>query len=58
MRWAPVLFMAAVVGLVFYFAPAEPPDPLRKCRLLIGGWHPDIPPALAERCRQAERKQQ
>jgi hypothetical protein len=45
-----VLMTACLLALIGY-APVTDDFP-RRCALAMGGWHPDIPPAYAERCRK------
>lgn len=46
------LLVLVAVALISY----PPPDDFpRRCGLLIGGWHPDVPVRYAERCRARER---
>lgn len=28
------------------------------CRILMGSWHPDVPPAVLEQCRQLRMKKE
>jgi hypothetical protein len=28
-----------------------------NCEVLIGGWHPDVPPKVIEECRKANRRE-
>ena len=47
------LSVVGVILLVVFLIRNWPEDPVARydCGILIGGWHPDVPPSVQERCR-------
>lgn len=57
MFWTAVTFSIIIGVLVLAFWPVDRNQVVVKydCRLLIGGWHPDIPPQVQEECRKRNK---
>ena len=45
--------VVTVIGLItlIHFAESNTVTVKYDCRVLIGGWHPDVPAAVQEQCR-------
>ena len=43
----------AIIGIIFLvvFLIRNWPETRANCGILIGGWHPDVPPSVQEQCR-------
>ena len=56
--WTVVTFAIVLGMLVLAFWPADKNQVVVKydCRVLIGGWHPDVPTAVQEECRKRSIK--
>jgi hypothetical protein len=56
--WTVVTFAMVLGMLVLAFWPADKNQVVVKydCRVLIGGWHPDVPTAVQEECRKRSTK--
>jgi hypothetical protein len=55
--WAAVAVSIAIGSLVLAFWPSKKGAVVvvkYDCRMLIGGWHPDIPLKVQEECRKRE----
>ena len=52
--WTVVTFGIIAVMLVLAFWPQDRTVVVVKydCRMLMGGWHPDVPVAVQEACRK------
>jgi hypothetical protein len=51
--------IAFMIGVVLFFSwPVDKNNTVAKydCRMLIGGWHPDVPVAVQEECRKKNTK--
>lgn len=58
MFWTVVTFTIIIGVLALAFWPQNKNQVVVKydCRLLIGGWHPDIPLKVQEECRKRNTK--
>ena len=58
MFWTIVTFAILLGVLVLAFWPQDKNQVVVKydCRMLIGGWHPDVPVAVQEECRKRSTK--
>jgi len=58
MFWTIVTFAIIISVLVLAFWPQDKNQVVVKydCRMLIGGWHPDVPPTVQEECRKRSTK--
>jgi|CryBogDrversion2_1035201.scaffolds.fasta_scaffold481828_1 hypothetical protein len=56
--WTTVTFVIVLGVLVLAFWPQNRSQVVVKydCRLLMGGWHPDVPLAVQEECRKRSTK--
>jgi hypothetical protein len=56
--WTVVTFAIVLGMLVLAFWPQDRNQVVVKydCRILIGGWHPDVPVAVQEECRKRSNK--
>lgn len=56
--WTTVTFVIVLGMLVLAFWPQDSNQIVVKydCRMLIGGWHPDVPVAVQEECRKRSTK--
>ena len=54
MFWTIATFAIIITVLVLAFWPQDRNQVVVKydCRMLMGGWHPDIPVAVQEACRK------
>ena len=52
--WTIVTFAIIIAALALAFWPQDKNQVVVKydCRMLMGGWHPDIPVAVQEACRK------
>jgi hypothetical protein len=51
--------IAFTIGVVLFFSwSVDKNNTVAKydCRMLIGGWHPDVPVAVQEACRKRSNK--
>jgi hypothetical protein len=58
MFWTTITFTIIIGVLVLAFWPANKNQVVVKydCRMLVGGWHPDVPVAVQEECRKRSTK--
>jgi hypothetical protein len=56
--WTVITFAIVLGMLVLAFWPQDQNQIVVKydCRMLIGGWHPDVPVAVQEECRKRGTK--
>lgn len=57
MFWTIVTFGIIIGVMVLAFWPADKSSVVvvkYDCRMLIGGWHPDVPVKVQEECRKRE----
>lgn len=56
--WTVVTFTIIIAVLVLAFWPQDKNQVVVKydCRMLMGGWHPDVPVAVQEECRKRSTK--
>ena len=56
--WTIVTFAIVLGMLVLAFWPQDQNQVVVKydCRMLMGGWHPDVPLAVQEACRKRSTK--
>ena len=56
--WTTVTFVIVLGVLVLAFWPQDRSQVVVKydCRMLMGGWHPDVPLAVQEECRKRSTK--
>ena len=56
--WTVVTFTIIIAMLALAFWPQDQNRVVVKydCRMLIGGWHPDMPSAVQEECRKRSSK--
>ena len=57
--WTTVTFGILIGILVLAFWPADKSNVVvvkYDCRMLIGGWHPDVPVKVQEECRERGKK--
>ena len=56
--WTFVTFAIVLGMLVLAFWPQDRNQVVVKydCRMLMGGWHPDVPLAVQEECRKRSKK--
>ena len=57
MFWTVTTFSIILVVLVLAFWPTSKGSVVvvkYDCRMLIGGWHPDVPVTVQEECRKRE----
>jgi len=57
--WAAVVVSIAIGSLVLAFWPSSKGNVVvvqYDCRILIGGWHPDVPVKVQEECRKRSNK--
>ena len=56
--WTFVTFAIVLGMLVLAFWPQNRNQVVVKydCRMLMGGWHPDVPLAVQEECRKRSKK--
>jgi hypothetical protein len=56
--WTTVTFVIVLGMLVLAFWPQDRNQVVVKydCRMLMGGWHPDVPVAVQEECRKRSTK--
>ena len=56
--WTTVTFVIVLGMLVLAFWPQDKNQVVVKydCRMLMGGWHPDVPLAVQEECRKRSTK--
>ena len=56
--WTVVTFAIVLGILVLALWPQDKTKVVVKydCRILIGGWHPDVPVAVQEQCRKRSTK--
>jgi hypothetical protein len=56
--WTFVTFAIVLGMLVLAFWPQDKTKVVVKydCRMLMGGWHPDVPLAVQEECRKRSKK--
>jgi hypothetical protein len=56
--WTTMTFVIVLGILVLAFWPADKNELVVKydCRMLMGGWHPDVPAAVQEACRKRSIK--
>ena len=57
--WITITFVIMISVLLLAFWPAEKSTVVvvkYDCKMLIGGWHPDVPIAVQEECRKIRSK--
>jgi len=56
--WTAVTFAIVLGMLVLAFWPQDQNQVVIKydCRMLIGGWHPDVPVAVQKECQKRSNK--
>jgi hypothetical protein len=56
--WTVVTFAIIAAVLVLAFWPQDQNQVVVKydCRVLIGGWHPDVPVTVQEECKKRSTK--
>lgn len=49
-----ITFQLAILGVAFlgYIYIEHPKKIVYDCRVLIGGWHPDVPQTIQDECRK------
>ena len=57
--WTLVTFSIIIAVLILSFWPTDKNSVVvmqYDCRMLIGGWHPDVPVMVQEECRKRSNK--
>ena len=57
--WITITFVIMISVLLLAFWPAEKSTVVvvkYDCKMLMGGWHPDVPIAVQEECRKIRSK--
>ena len=56
--WTVVTFAIIIAVLLLAMWPTDRTQVVVKydCRMLMGGWHPDVPTAVQEECRKRSTK--
>jgi hypothetical protein len=57
--WMTTTFVIIITLLLLAFWPSDKSSVVvvkYDCRMLMGGWHPDAPPAVVEECRKRSNK--